>query len=154
MKRQIPGLHRETRTLTDVLEGVFLVRVAQVSYCSYRQKPFFSIRFVILEPKNLSSHSINGRIYCTAKALWRLNWFLRDFGYDPDLFGRDEVDERAIVGLKGIIRTSQRTLAGRDRSFLNLDGFAPASEWSDFWNQGGVEAGGEGDADDLQLHAD
>ena len=27
------------------------------------------------------------------KALWKLDWFLRDFGYDTELLGRDEVDE-------------------------------------------------------------
>ena len=68
-------------------------------------------------------------MYCTPKALWKLRWFLRDFGYDPDLLGRDEVDEKALVGLRGIVRISRTTLNGR--SFLNLGGFAPASEWED-----------------------
>ena len=26
-----------------------------------------------------------GRLYCTAKAMWKLGWFLRDFLYDPEL---------------------------------------------------------------------
>ena len=47
--------------------------------------------------------------------------------YDTDFLGADEVDEKELLGLKGIIRTSRRTLAGR--SFLNLDGFAAAAEW-------------------------
>ena len=71
----------------------------------------------------------NGRLYCTPKALWKLRWFLRDFGYDPDLMGRDEVDEKALVGLRGIVRISRTTLNGR--SFLNLGGFAPVSEWEE-----------------------
>ena len=29
-----------------------------------------------------------GRVYCTAKALSKLGWFLRDFLYDPDLLER------------------------------------------------------------------
>ena len=62
--------------------------------------------------------------------MWRLNWFLRDFGYDTELLGRDEVDEKTLIGLTGIIRTSRKTLAGR--SFLNFDGFAPATEWEPF----------------------
>jgi hypothetical protein len=37
------------------------------------------------------------------------------------------VDEKALVGLRGIVRISRTTLNGR--SFLNLGGFAPASEW-------------------------
>src|SRR4029077_17987436 len=56
-------------------------------------------------------------------------WFLRDFGYNPDLMGRDEVDEKALVGLRGIVRISRTTLNGL--SFLNLGGFAPASEWEE-----------------------
>jgi hypothetical protein len=154
MKRQIPGLHGETKALPDSLEGLFLVRVVQVNYNGYRQRPFFSIRFVIVEPKNLSSRSICGRIYCTPKALWRLNWFLRDFSYDTDLLGRDEVDERAMVGLKGIIRTSRRTLAGRDQSFLSLDGFAPASEWLTLSSEDVEGTHGEEGSGDIQLHTD
>jgi hypothetical protein len=43
--------------------------------------------------------------------------------------GRDEVDEKALVGLQGIVRISHTTLNGR--SFLNLGGFAPVSEWEE-----------------------
>jgi len=152
MRRQIPGLHRETKNLDDFLEGLFLVRVDQARYNWHREKPFFSIRFAVLEPKQCSSRSIMGRIYCTPKALWRLNWFLRDFAYDTDLLGRDEVDEKALIGLRGVIRTSRRTLAGR--SFLNLDGFAPAAEWEELSSEGSARTSREEGSDDLQLHAD
>ncbi len=37
--------------------------------------------------------------------------------------GRDEIDEKALMGLRGIVRISRTTLNGR--SFLNLGGFAP-----------------------------
>ncbi len=83
----------------------------------------------ILEPKEHADQTIFGRLYCTPKALWKLSWFLRDFGYDPDLLGRDEVDEKALLGLRGVVRTSRTTLNGR--SFVNLDGFAPAGEWEE-----------------------
>jgi hypothetical protein len=43
--------------------------------------------------------------------------------------GRDEVDEKALVGLRGIVRISRTTLNGR--AFLNLGGFAPTSEWEE-----------------------
>jgi hypothetical protein len=152
MKRQIPGLHSEHKNVDDFLEGLFLVRVDWADYRWHSQKPFFLIRFVILEPKEFGSRSISGRLYCTPKALWRLNWFLRDFAYDTDLLGRDEVDEKALLGLKGIIRTSRRTLAGR--SFLNLDGFAPAAEWEALSSESGGRTYGEEGSDDLQLHAD
>ena len=153
MKRHIPGLHHETKNASDFLEGVFLVRVERANYRWHPHKPFFSIRFVILEPKQFSSRSIEGRIYCTPKALWRLNWFLRDFGYDTDLLGRDEVDERALLGLTGVIRTSRRTVAGR--SFLNLDGFAPTAEWEISSSERDAGSRGDGESlDDLQLHTD
>lgn len=153
MKRHIPGLHSEAKNADDLLEGLFLVRVDRANYRWHPQKPFFSIRFVILEPKELGSRSVAGRIYCTSKALWRLNWFLRDFAYDTDLLGRDEVDERALLGLTGVIRTSRKTLAGR--SFLNLDGFASASEWENLLSEGAAGPGREKEgSDDLQLHAD
>ena len=93
------------------------------------EKPFFALRFAILEPKEHTAPTISGRLYCTRKALWKLNWFLRDFGYDTDLLGRDEVDERSLLGLTGVVRTSRTTLCGR--SFLNLEGFAPAGEWEE-----------------------
>lgn len=59
-----------------------------------------------------------------------LSWFLSDFGYDPDLLGRDEIDQRAPLGLQGIVRTSRTILHGR--CFLNLDSFAPAADWKEF----------------------
>ena len=149
MKRQIPGLHGATAVGT-FLEGLFIVRVEQAQYNWHRQSPFFLVRFAVLEPKEYMSRSIAGRIYCTPKALWRLNWFLRDFGYDADLLGRDEVDEKALLGLTGVIRTSRRSLAGR--SFLNLDGFAPAAQWEELSVECAVKRG-EGDGGcDLQLH--
>lgn len=153
MKRHIPGLHTESKNAEDYLEGVFLVRVDHVNYRWHPQKPCFLIRFAVLEPEEFSSRCISGRLYCTPKALWRLNWFLRDFGYDTDLLGRDEVDERALIGLKGVIRTSRRTLVGR--SFLNLDGFAPVAEWESLsQNDGNDIRGKEGNPDDFQLHTD
>ena len=152
MKRQIPGLHSESRIVDTFLEGVFLVRVDQASYRWHPQKPFFSVRFAILEPAGFVSRFITGRIYCTPKALWRLNWFLRDFAYDAELLGRDEVDEKALVGLRGVIRTSRRTLAGR--SFLNLDEFAPATEWEILSGDGDSQYRRPEDSDDLQLHTD
>ncbi len=129
MKRHIPGLHREAQNEDDILEGLFLVRVERAFYRWHPQKPFFVLRLGILEPKEHAGQVISGRLYCTPKALWKLSWFLRDFGYDLDLLGRDEVDEKALLGLRGVARTSRTTLNGR--SFINLDGFAPAGEWEE-----------------------
>jgi hypothetical protein len=129
MKRLVPGLHHSGQNENEFLVGVFLVRVERAYYRWHPQRPFYFLRFSILEPKGHQGHSVAGRLYCTPKALWKLSWFLRDFGYDPDLLGRDELDEKALVGLRGILRTSKTVLSGR--SFLNLDAFAPASDWEE-----------------------
>ena len=130
MTRHIPGLHRHGRSSSDELEGVFLVRVDQAFYRWHPTRPFYLLRFAVLEPKQHYGHSLTGRIYCTPKALWRLSWFLRDFGYNTDLLGRDELDEKALLGLQGIVRVSHTVLNGH--SFLNFDGFAPAADWEEF----------------------
>jgi hypothetical protein len=129
VKRHIPGLRSDARRKPDVLEGVFLVRVDRVFYRWHPERPFYSVRFSILEPSRYSGRSVKGRLYCTPRAVWRLNWFLRDFGHDQDLLGRDEVDEKAMLGLRGVLRISRTVLNGRD--FVNLDGFAPAGDWEE-----------------------
>jgi hypothetical protein len=135
MKRHIPGLHGEGHNAEDMLEGVFLVRVDRVFHRWHPQRPFYVLRLAILEPQKHRDRSFTGRLYCTPKALWKLRWFLRDFGYDLDLMGQDEVDEKALRGLRGIVRVSHATLNGR--TYINLGGFAPASEWEE------VSASGE-----------
>ena len=75
----------------------------------------------------LKSRSFFSRLYCTERALWKLHWFLRDFGYDADLLHRDQVDEKALLNLRGVVRTSHKIVNGR--SYQNLDSFAPAGEW-------------------------
>ena len=127
MRRHIPGLHSRQQNPESNLEGLFLVRVDCAAYRWHREKPFLELRFVILEPKSLESRSFSGRLYCTVRALWKLNWFLTDFGYDSSLLDRDQVDEKALLNLRGIIRTSHTAVNGR--SYQNLDAFAPAAEW-------------------------
>ena len=51
----------------------------------------YILRLSVLEPRELAGRIISGRLYCTPKALWKLGWFLRDFVYDADLLGRDEM---------------------------------------------------------------
>src|SRR5215469_8364152 len=129
MKRLIEGLHSGSSRQDDFLEGAFLARVDRVYFRWHPQRPFYVLRFAVLEPSEHQGRSFTGRLYCSRKALWKLRWFLRDFGYDRDLMGRDEVDEKALVGLQGIVRISHTTL--NQRTFLNLGGFAPASEWEE-----------------------
>jgi hypothetical protein len=127
MRKYIPGLHSGQQGLASNLDGLFLVRVERVSYRWHPQKPFLALRFGILEPTSHEALSFSGRLYCTDRALWKLNWFLRDFGYDTELLSRDQVDEKALLNLRGVIRTTCTNLNGR--SYQNLEAFAPAAEW-------------------------
>src|ERR1700746_3330270 len=129
MKRHIPGLHSRQQDHESALESHFLVCVHAASYRWHFQKPFLSVRFVVLEPEPFAARPLSGRLYCTERALWKLNWFLRDFGYDSDLLNQDQVDEKALLKLRGVVRTSHVTLKGR--SFQNLEAFAQAAEWQD-----------------------
>ena len=127
MSRRLPGLFNASHPEDDLLDGEYLVRVARARYRWDRYKPYYSLRFEILEPTAANAHVITGRLYCTAKALWKLSWFLRDFGYDPELLGQDEVDERALLGLTGVVKISHANVDGS--VFLNLDGFCTADRW-------------------------
>src|SRR5271157_6415481 len=128
VKRQITGLHAADRCAADQIpDGIFLVRVATVYFRRQAQKPYYTLGLAILEPRRFADHVISSRLYCNPKALWKLNWFLRDFGYDSELLGRDEIDEKSLIGLRGAIKISHTVVNGT--SLLNLDGFAPAVQW-------------------------
>jgi hypothetical protein len=127
MRRQIPGLHSGREDRERDLDGLFLVRVERAAYRWHPQKPFLEIRFNVLEPTACEGRTLSSRLYCTERALWKLSWFLRDFGYDSELLSRDQVDEKAVLNLRGVVRTSHIKMNGR--SYQNLDSFAPAAEW-------------------------
>jgi len=130
MKRQVLGLADATRdSRPEIPDGVFLVRVDGAQFRWHAQKPFYLLRLRILEPNSLAGHSIVGRLYCTQKAMWKLGWFLRDFLYDPELLAHEEIDEKALRGLCGVVKISHTVLNGI--SLTNLDGFAPASQWEE-----------------------
>ncbi|HXM64712.1 MAG TPA: hypothetical protein VN950_27870 [Terriglobales bacterium] len=93
------------------------------------QRPYYTVALAILEPSRFSGHIISSRLYCNPKALWKLKWFLRDFGYDVELLGRDEVDESQLIGLTGVVKISHIIINGA--SLLRLDGFAPAGGWEE-----------------------
>jgi hypothetical protein len=131
MTRRFQGLGQTIATSEhEVPDGVYLVRVEKAQYRWHAQKPFYSLRLSVLEPEALHGHIISGRLYCSAKALWKLGWFLRDFTYDPELLGRDEVDQKAIPGLSGVVKISRTVVNGAALS--KFDGFAPASQWPEF----------------------
>ena len=130
MRRRIQGLHEADRSAAnEVRDGLYLVRVTLAQYRWHAQKPFYIVRFAVIEPKERAGQSISGRLYCTPKVLWKLSWFLRDFGYDAESLGRDEIDEKNLVGLRGVVKISHDVVNGT--SLLNLDGFAPNNQWGE-----------------------
>jgi hypothetical protein len=130
MNRQITGLNAADRCATDQTpDGVFLVRVQRVKFRRQAQKAYYTLNLAILEPSRFARHILSSRLYCSPKALWKLNWFLRDFGYDTELLARDEVDETQLVGLKGVVKISHIVINGP--SLIRLDGFAPADRWEE-----------------------
>ena len=127
MRRRFQGLASTAQAKTEVPDGVFLVRIDHVRFSRERQKPFYTIRFSVLEPGSLAGHTFSGRLYCSLKALWKLSWFLRDFGYDSELLGRDEIEDKSLIGLRGVVKISHVVVNGR--TLVNLDAFAPAGAW-------------------------
>jgi hypothetical protein len=51
MKRRFQGLAPTAQAGREVPDGVFLVRVDQVRYSRERQKPFYTVRFSVIEPE-------------------------------------------------------------------------------------------------------
>jgi len=130
MKRQIMGLHEADRCAADQApDGIYLVRVRRVSFRRQAQKPYYTLALSILEPDRFAALDISSRLYCSPKALWKLNWFLRDFGYDTELMRRDEVDENQLIGLKGVVKITHIVVNGS--SLTRLDGFASAARWEE-----------------------
>jgi hypothetical protein len=130
MKRQLPGLAETARDSRPAIpDGVYLVRIDRAQFHWHAHKPFYILRLSIVEPETLAGLPIVGRLYCTQKAMWKLGWFLRDFFYDPELFAHEQIDEKALPGLRGIVKISHTTINGV--SLVNFDGFAPASQWEE-----------------------
>jgi hypothetical protein len=109
--------------------GLFLTRVEHAQYQFHAQKPYYAVVFSVLEPKLLAGYRFTGRLYCTPKALWKLNWFLRDFGYDTELLSRSEINDRALIGLQGVVKLSYAIMKGLFS--INFDAFAPAEKWKE-----------------------
>ena len=129
MKRYVSGLNQASTSASyGLADGLFLVRVERIQYRSHRQKPFYAIQFSVVEPNPLGGNRFAATLSCSSKNLWKLNWFLHDFGYDPELLERNEIDD-SLVGLCGVVKITHSVVNGT--SLLNLDGFAPASKWED-----------------------
>ena len=130
MRRQLAGLHAADHCAADQIpEGLFLVRVQRVQFRRQAQKPYYTVVLAILEPSRFSGHMISSRLYCNPRALWKFNWFLRDFGCDVELLGHDKVDETQLINLSGVVKISHVIVNGS--SMLRLDGFAWAGRWEE-----------------------
>jgi hypothetical protein len=130
MSRYVSGLAQASASpVEDLPDGLFLVRIERAQYRWHAQKPYYGFVFSVLEPKSLAGNRFSGRLYCTPKALWKLNWFLRDFGYDNELLGRNEIDDKNLIGLSGVVKIRHAVVNGT--SLLNLDAFAPAIRWEE-----------------------
>ncbi len=130
MRRYFESLRpADLSALASVPDGLFLVRVDRAQYRWHKQKPYYEIRFAVLKPKHVVGCFLTGCLYCTPRAMWKLSWFLRDFGYDPERLARNEIEDNALVDLWGMVKVSQVTVHGM--SLLNFDGFAPADRWDE-----------------------
>ena len=136
VKRYVSGLSKaDPAPDHGIPDGVFLVWVERAQYRWQAQKSHFSLVFLVLDPSEVRGRRISARLYATTKALWKLNWFLRDFGYDGELLGRDEIDDKSLVGLRGVVKVSHEVVNGT--SLLILDAFATQARWSELASETG-----------------
>lgn len=130
MRRRFQGLHQADQSAASNLpDGTYLVRVQRCQYRWHAQKPYYLIRFTVVCPDILEGATFSGRLYCSPKALWKFSWFLRDFGYDSELLSHDEVEDKNLIGLRGVVKISHAVIRGV--ALLNLDAFAPAAQWEE-----------------------
>ena len=119
----------DTSAIGAVPGSLFLARVEHAQYRWHMHKPFYAVVLCVVEPKLLAGYRLAGRLYCTPKALWKLSWFLRDFGYDTELLSRGEINDQGLVGLQGVVKVSYAIVKGMFD--LNFDAFAPAEKWKE-----------------------
>jgi hypothetical protein len=74
--------------------------------------------------------------------MWKLGWFLKDFGYDHELLAKNEIDDKALVDLWGVVKVSEVAINGI--SVLNFDSFAPATRWEELSILSGIDDPGPG----------
>ena len=96
MRRHIPGLHSVSRMARAILMDCSWSVSNEPPTGGIRRSLSASCDSSFWNPKSFASRSFSGRLYCTERALWKLNWFLRDFGYDTELLSHDQVDEKSL----------------------------------------------------------
>ena len=125
MRRRVRGLSEANLQRLIVPDGIYEVRVDAARLCPHPTKPVLELRLQVLAPRIVEGCCVTGCLRVTERELWKLRWFLRDFGYDADLLARDELDEKQMIGLRGTARLMHTVSSGRYRA--ELVGFAPAS---------------------------
>jgi hypothetical protein len=126
MRIKIQGLNH-VRERIPLVEGLYRARVVRFEPAGHAAKPCRAVTFLILEPAAYAGRHVRTRLYCHDRALWKLHWFLSDFGYDAELLAAEELDDRRVVGLEGVIRLAYWGTDGSRR--LDVEGFAPTERW-------------------------
>jgi hypothetical protein len=129
MKRQVPGLAETARDSRPEIPDGSSSSASMVPSSAGTPTNRSTSSDSRSRTQTLAGQPIVGRLYCTQKAMWKLGWFLRDFLYDPELLAHEQVDEKALPGLRGVVKISHTVINGI--SLINLDGFAPASQWEE-----------------------
>ena len=127
MRIKIQGLNHPRENL-PLVEGLYRARVVRFEPAGHAAKPCRTASFLILEPAAFVGRHVRTRLYCHDRALWKLRWFLSDFGYDAELLAAEELDDRRVVGLEGVIRLAYWGTDGSRR--LDVEGFAPTERWA------------------------
>jgi len=125
MRTRIQGLSQASERV-PLVEGLYRARVVQFGPAA---KPCRAAQFLILDPPEYRGRHVSTRLYCHDRALWKLRWFLKDFGYDAELLATEVLDDRRVVGLEGVIRLAYWGTDGHRR--LDVQGFAPAERWAE-----------------------
>lgn len=128
MRMKIQGLSQVSER-KPLVEGSYRARVVRFGPAGHAPKPCRAATFLILEPAPYAGRYVRTRLYCHERALWKLRRFLNDFNYDAELLAADELDDRRVVGLEGVIRLAYWGDDGHRR--LDVQGFAPSERWGD-----------------------
>ena len=103
MRIKIQGLSQQIER-APLVEGLYRARVVRFEPAGHAPNPCRVVSFLILAPDRFAGRHVRTRLYCHERALWKLRWFLSDFGYDSELFASEELDDRRVIGLEGVIR--------------------------------------------------
>jgi len=128
MRTKIQGLS-QAKERNPLVEGSYRARAVRFGAAGHAAKPCLAATFLILDPAPFAGRYVRTRLYCHDRALWKLRWFLHDFNYDADLLAAEELDDRRVVGLEGVIRLAYWGNDGHRR--LDVEGFAPRERWGD-----------------------